>query len=141
MGINPSSEPWAGQATRTLPLSWKTAKRTLKHLRRKGYLDKEGEFVARPDAETMFQDNEAIIAALSASVQSKIAFGPRAGLFVRKIGKGFGFDEEAPLVKGTKSATINGFNLQAATFVSMLHRRGLEELVAYMARPPFILLY
>jgi len=114
----------------------KVAKRTLKYLRRQGYLDKEGEFVARPDADTMFQDNEAITAALSASVQSKIAFGPRAGLFVGKIGKGFGFDEEAPLVKGTKCATINGFNLQAATFVGMLHRRGLEELVAYMARPP-----
>ena len=114
----------------------KIAKRTLKHLRRQNYLDKQGEFVARPDADTMFQDNEAITAALSASVQSKIAFGPRAGLFVRKIGKGFGFDEEAPLVKGTKCATINGFNLQAATFVGMLHRRGLEELVAYMARPP-----
>jgi len=65
----------------------KIAKRTLKYLRRQGYLDKEGEFVTRPDADSMFQDNEAITAALSASVQSKIAFGPRAGLFVRKIGK------------------------------------------------------
>ena len=114
----------------------KIAKRTLKHLRRQGYLDQEGEAVIRPDADSMFQDNEAITAALSASVQSKIAFGPRAGLWVRKIGKGFGFDEEAPLVKGTKCASINGFNLQAATFVGALHRRGLEELVAYMARPP-----
>ena len=114
----------------------KIAKRTVKLLRRHGYLDSDAEFVMRPDADDMFQDNAAITAALGASVQSKIAFGPRAGQFVRKIGKGFGFEEEAPLVKGTKCATINGFNLQAATFVGATNRKRLEELVAYMTRPP-----
>ena len=84
----------------------------------------------------MFQENAAITAALGASVQSRIAFGPRAGQYVRKIGKGFGFDEEAPLVKGTKCATINGFNLQAATFVAASQRSRLEALVAYVTRPP-----
>ena len=114
----------------------KIAKRTVKLLRRHGYLDTDAEFVMRPDADDMFQDNAAITAALGASVQSKIAFGPRAGQYVRKIGKGFGFEEETPLVKGTKCATINGFNLQAATFVGALQRQRLEELVAYMTRPP-----
>jgi len=114
----------------------KIAKRSVKLLRRHGYLDSDGEFVMRPDADDMFQDNAAITAALGASVQSKIAFGPRAGQLVRKIGKGFGFEEEAPLVKGTKCATINGFNLQAATFIGALDRRRLEELVAYVTRPP-----
>jgi hypothetical protein len=114
----------------------KISKRTIKLLRRHGYLDNDAEFVMRPDADDMFQDNDAITAALGASVQSKIAFGPRAGQFVRKIGKGFGFEEEAPLVKSMKCATINGFNLQAATFVGATDRRRLEELVAYMTRPP-----
>ena len=114
----------------------KIAKRTVKLLRRHGYLDNEGEFVVRPDADGMFQENAAISAALGASVQSKIAFSPRAGQYVRKIGKGFGFDEEAPLVKGTKCATINGFNLQAATFVAASQRPRLEALVAYVTRPP-----
>ena len=112
------------------------AKRAVKLLRRHGYLDNEAEFVVRPDADDMFQENAAITAALGASVQSKIAFGPRAGQYVRKIGKGFGFDEEAPLVKGTKCATINGFNLQAATFVAASQRSRLEALVAYVTRPP-----
>jgi hypothetical protein len=117
----------------------KIAKRTVKLLRRHGYLDNDAEFVMRPDADDMFQDNAAgsmIGAALGASVQSKIAFGPRAGQFVRKIGKGFGLEEEAPFAKGKKCATINGFNLQAATFVGATDRRRLEELVAYMTRPP-----
>ena len=114
----------------------KIAKRAVKLLRRHGYLDSDAEFVMRPDADDMFQDNAAISAALGASVLSKIAFGPRAGQFVRKIGKGFGFEEEAPLVKGTKCASINAFNLQAATFVGATDRRRLEELVAYMTRPP-----
>ena len=52
----------------------------------------------------MFQDNAAIAAALGASVQSKIAFGPRAGEYVRKIGKGFGVEGETPLAKGLKCA-------------------------------------
>jgi hypothetical protein len=114
----------------------KISRRTVKLLRRHGYLDHDAEFVMRPDADDMFQDNAAITAALGASVRSKIAFGPRAGQFVRKIGKGFGFEEEAPLVKSTQCATINGFNLQAATFVGWADRRRLEELVAYMTRPP-----
>lgn len=114
----------------------KIAKRTVKLLRRHGYLDSDAEFVMRPDADEMFQDNAAMTADFGAGVQSKIALGPRAGHFVRKIGKGFGFEEETPLVKGTKCATINGFNLQAGAFVSATNRRHLEELVAYMTRPP-----
>jgi len=70
----------------------KIARRAVKLLRRKGYLDSEAEFVMRPDVDDMFQDNAAIAAALGASVQSKIAFGPRAGEYVRKIGKGFGVE-------------------------------------------------
>jgi len=112
------------------------SKRTVRLLRRHGYLGDDAEFVVRPDADDMFQDNDAIAAALGASVQSKIAFGPRAGQYVRKIGKGFGFEEEVPLVKGVKCATINGFNLQAATFVALSQRPRLEALVAYMTRPP-----
>ena len=114
----------------------KIARRSVKLLRRRGYLDSEAEFVMRPDADEMFQDNAAITAALGASVQSKIAFGPRAGEYVRKIGKGFGVEGETPLVKGLKCAQVNGFNLQAATYVSPHDRRRLEELVAYMTRPP-----
>ena len=114
----------------------KIARRTVKLLRRKGYLDSEAEFVMRPDVDDMFQDNAAIAAALGASVQSKIAFGPRAREYVRKIGKGFGVEGETPLVKGLKCAQVNGFNLQAATYVAHHDRRHLEELVAYMTRPP-----
>ena len=115
----PRLHPLAGPSDEDVGLVVeKIAQRTVKLLRRLGYLDSEAEFVMRPDADDMFQDNAAITAALGASVQSKIAFGPRAGQFVRKIGKGFGYEEETPLVKGVKCATINGFNLHAAVFVA-----------------------
>ncbi|TWW09641.1 hypothetical protein E3A20_12330 [Planctomyces bekefii] len=82
----------------------KIAKRVVKLLRRRGYLDSEGAFVMRPDVDDMFKDNATIELALGASVQGKIAFGERAGQYVRKIGKGFGYDEEAPLIKGHRCA-------------------------------------
>ena len=78
------------------------SKRTVRLLRRRGYLSEEADLVARPDADVLFQDTDAMAAALGASVQSKIVFGPRTGLYVRRIGKGFGYDEEAPLAKGRK---------------------------------------
>ena len=136
-GQNPCLHPLAGPSDDEVgTIVEKIAKRVVKLLRRRGYLEGDAEFVVRPDADDMFQDNAAMTAALGASVQSKIAFGPRAGLYVRKIGKGFGFEEESPIVKGTKCATINGFNLHAASMVPALHRGRLEQLVAYMARPP-----
>ncbi len=103
---------------------------------RGSYLESEAEFVTRPDADEMFQDNAAITAALGAPVQSKIVFGPRAGEYVCKIGKGFGSEGETPLVKGLKCVQVKGFNLQAATYVGPNDRRHLEELLAYMTRPP-----
>lgn len=56
----------------------KIAKRVVKLLRRRGYLDSEGAFVMRPDVDDMFKDNATIELALGASVQGKIAFGERA---------------------------------------------------------------
>ena len=112
------------------------AKRTIRLLRRRGYLDEEGELVAPPDADEMFRDNEAMTEAMAASVQSRIAFGPRAGQYVRKIGKSFGFEEETPVIKGRQCASINGFNLHAATYIAASERDRLENLVSYVARPP-----
>jgi hypothetical protein len=62
----------------------------------------------RPDADEMFQDNAAITGALGASVQSKIAFGPRAGQYVRKIGKGFGYKEEMHRAERASAAHGSG---------------------------------
>lgn len=54
---------------------------------------------------------------MGASIAGKIAFGERAVLFVRIIGKGFGYFEESPLIKGKLTATVNRFSLNARQFI------------------------
>jgi hypothetical protein len=73
---------------------------------------------------------------MAASIQSKIAFGEQARLKVRKIGSGFGYEEENPLVKGTQCASINGFNLHAKVDIAADARDRLLQLIKYVTRPP-----
>jgi hypothetical protein len=74
--------------------------------------------------------------AMAASIQSKIAFGERAGQMVRRVGSGFGYEEETPPVKGTQCATINGFNLHAKVGIAADARDRLLQLIKYVTRPP-----
>jgi len=114
----------------------KIAAKVIKHLRKKGYLQEEGQEVERPDLDQLFQDHPTFADAMAASIQSKIAFGERAGLKVRKIGSGFGYEEETPLVKGTQCASINGFNLHAKVGIGADARDRLLQLIKYVTRPP-----
>jgi hypothetical protein len=68
----------------------KIATKTIKFLRKKGYLQEEGEEVLRPDLDQLFQDHPGMTEAMAASIQSKIAFGERAGEKVRRVGSGLG---------------------------------------------------
>jgi hypothetical protein len=68
----------------------KIATKTIKFLRKKGYLQEEGEEVLRPDLDQLFQDHPGMTEAMAASMQSKIAFGERAGEKVRRVGSGLG---------------------------------------------------
>jgi hypothetical protein len=114
----------------------KIATKTIQWLRKKGYLQEEGEEVPRPDLDPLFRDHPAMAEAMAASIQSKIAFGERAGDKVRRVGPGFGYEEETPLVKGTLVATINGFNLHAKVGVAAHARDRLLQLIKYVTRPP-----
>lgn len=114
----------------------KIATKTIKYLRKKGYLQEEGEEVLRPDLDQLFQEHPGMTEAMAASIQSKIAFGERAGEKVRRVGSGFGYEEETPLVKGTLVATINGFNLHAKVGVAAFARDRLLQLFKYVTRPP-----
>jgi hypothetical protein len=70
-------------------------KRTLKVLRNSGYLNKEGEpceFPAKLDPD--FDAPSSLADAVFASSRNRIAFGPRAGQMVRRIGPAFGYEEE-----------------------------------------------
>jgi hypothetical protein len=101
---------------------------------RRGYLDKDGDIVLHPAFDPLFQDHEALTAALAASISGKIAFGPNTGNFVRKIGGGFGFEGEAPLAKGKRCFSVNGFSLHANTAINTYARDRLYKLIEYIAR-------
>lgn len=73
---------------------------------------------------------------MEASITSKIAFGERAGKMVRKIGSGFGFEQERPLVKGYLCSSVNGFKLHEAVHVAAENRDRLLQLIKYVKRPP-----
>ena len=71
---------------------------------------------------------------LAASVQQRIAFGERAGQQVRRIGSGFGYNGENPILTGTRCASVNGFSLHANTHIPAHRRDQLERLIRYTAR-------
>ena len=60
-------------------------------------------------------DDPELARTLAASVQQRIAFGERAGQQVRRIGSGFGYEGERPILTGPRCASVNGFSLHANT--------------------------
>lgn len=96
------------------------AKRVMHHLRRKGYLDKDGEVILNPLGDELFAEHESISLAAASSISGKIAFGPNAGRYVTRIGAGFGFLEEIPLAKGRRCYSVNGFSVHANTSINAL---------------------
>ena len=91
---------------------------------KRGNLNKDGDIVLNPAIDPLFQDHESLTAALGASLSGKIAFGPNAGNYVRKIGGGFGYEGEVPLAKGKRCYSVNGFSLHANTAINT-HARDL----------------
>ena len=114
----------------------KIAERVIKLLRKRGYLKEEADEVDIPPLDESFNEHPCYRDAVAASIRGIIAFGPNAGQKVRKIGSGFGFEGESPMIKGPKCATIHGFSLHAGTHVGKHQRDKLKMLVRYLARPP-----
>ncbi|MBM4252289.1 MAG: hypothetical protein FJ146_09980 [Deltaproteobacteria bacterium] len=69
-------------------------------------------------------------------MSGKIAFGPNAGNYVRKIGGGFGYEGEVPLAKGKRCYSVNGFSLHANKSINTHARDRLYKLIEYIARSP-----
>ncbi|HLK09794.1 MAG TPA: transposase [Candidatus Binatia bacterium] len=70
----------------------------------------------------------------SASVQGRVALGPRAGARVLQLGR----EPDAPWVtsRGPCQAHLEGFDLHAAITVAADDRAALERLARYVLRPP-----
>lgn len=112
------------------------AHKVMRHLQKQGYLSKDGDIVANPLADDVFREYDALSLATSSSIAGKIAFGPNAGKYVTRIGSGFGYGEEIPLIKGKRCASLNGFSLHANTAINTLQRDRLSQLIEYVARGP-----
>src|SRR5262249_56312235 len=70
---------------------------------------------------------------MSASDQHRVAWGERAGQYVRRIGSGFGYEGEAPRLTGPRCANVHGFSLHAQTHIPAHRRDQLEQLLRYTA--------
>lgn len=101
-----------------------------------GYLDREGETVQNPKQDDLFTESQSLSFATACSITEKIACGPNAGKYVRRIGKSFGYIEQIPLAKGKRCYSVNGFSLLANTSVNTLARDWLPKLIEYIARDP-----
>ena len=78
-------------------------------------------------------ESSSVSAASSASVRSRIAFGERKGQKVRRMG--YRQEPGAFSLKGRYCAEGSGFTLHAGRCVEAEDRRGLSQLITYMARP------
>jgi Putative transposase len=101
-----------------------------------GYLSQDGDIVQNPALDPLFQEDSALYQATVQSIAGKVAFGPRAGNYERRLGRGFGYDEEVPLAKGKQCLSVNGFSLHANTAINTHSRDRLGSLVKYLARGP-----
>ncbi len=105
-------------------------RRVLRLLRRRGLAGNED--LTPPDP--LAEESPALAGISSASVQSRIALGQRAGARVWRLGH----DPEAAWVASTgpRQAHLDGFDLHANIWVPATNRARLEELCRYLLRPP-----
>jgi len=80
------------------------------------------------------RESPALAGISSASIQGRIALGPRAGARVIQIGR----EPDAPWVtsRGPCQAHLEGFDLHANITVGADDRAGVERLCRYILRPP-----
>jgi hypothetical protein len=89
-------------------------------------------------ADRLAEASPVLAGIVAASVQGRVALGPRAGARVRRLGQEP--DTEAVTSRGPRQAHLAGFDLHANVWVSALTANdcaGLERLCRYVLRPPF----
>jgi hypothetical protein len=84
-------------------------------------------------ADPVVDESPALAGISSASIQGRIAFGPRAGARVWRVGA----DPDAPWVLSTapRHAHLSGFDLHANVDAPAADRTRLEQLCRYLLRP------
>jgi len=86
-------------------------------------------------ADRLAEESPVLAGIVGASVQGRVALGPRAGARVRRLGDEC--DTAAVTSRGARQAHLDGFDLHANVWVSANDRAELERLCRYVLRPPF----
>jgi hypothetical protein len=87
------------------------------------------------EADPLAADEPLLSDLYAASVQGRVATGPRAGQRTRRVGDRIDPDE-LPQLAGERCASVAGVSLHANVAVPARDRRRLERLCRYVARPP-----
>jgi hypothetical protein len=86
-------------------------------------------------ADPLADESPVLAGIVGASVQGRVALGPRAGARVRRLGDAR--DTATVISRGPRQAHLDGFDLHANVWVPANDRAGLERLARYVLRPPF----
>ena len=98
------------------------SQRVIRKLCKLGYLESAIDATVSTGYDPLVDEEPELARTLAASVQQHIAFGERAGEKVRRIGTGFGYEGESPMLTGPRCASMHGFSLHANTHIPA-HRR------------------
>src|SRR5262249_44141810 len=112
----------------------KISHRVIRTLRRLGYLEASREAPVATEYAPLRDTAPELARTMAASVQHRIAFGARAGQHVRRLGAGFGAEDEAPRLTGPRCARVHGFSLHANPQIPAHRRDQLECLIRSTAR-------
>ena len=86
-------------------------------------------------ADRLADESPVLAGIVGASVQGRVALGPRAGARVRRLGDAR--DTTTVTSRGLRQAHLDGFDLHANVWVPAHDRAGVERLCRYILRPPF----
>jgi hypothetical protein len=89
---------------------------------------------ASAPADPLSETSPVLAGLVGASVQGRVAFGPRAGARVRRLGDEPDLGHVAS--RGPRQAQLHGFDLHANVWVPPNDRAHLEQLCRYLLRPP-----
>jgi hypothetical protein len=139
-GVYVSSVPYEAPRFRLLPpptnaevarITAAIARRVEKLLVRRDLLGEE----ASADPDPLEIDEPLLSRLYAASVQGRIAAGPRAGQRLVRLGDRIDPDDLEEIT-GRRCASVRGFSLHADVCVPARDRRRLERLCRYVGRPP-----
>jgi hypothetical protein len=112
----------------------KISHRVIRKLRQLGYLEAGLDAAVATGYDPLRDNAPELARTMAASVQQRLAFGERTGQQVRRIGSGFGAEDEAPRLTGPRCASVQGFSLHANTQIPSHRRDQLERLIRYTVR-------